>query len=230
MPEATVETPPLPFAEKIALVTGASRGLGFALAERLATAGAQVVAVARTVGGLEDLDDRVRAGGGPKPLLVPLDLADGDGVDRMGAALFDRFGRLDLLAHCAAQAAPLSPVAHGAEKDVEKAFAVNAEGTRRLLRSVDLLLRQSAAPTLYYPADRKAGAKFWGAYGASKAAAEAYVASYAAETPQIRALIGEPPAMPTALRARAFPSEDRAGLTPVGTVADDLLKRLVDRM
>ena len=212
--------------QSIAVVTGASRGLGFALAERLGAAGAQIVAVARTVGGLEELDDRIVAAGGPNALLVPLDLADGDGVDRLGAALFERFGRVDILAHCAAQSAPLSPIAHGAQKDVEKAFAVNAEATRRLIRSLDLLLRQSSAPRLLYTADRKAGERFWGAYGASKAAGEAYVASYVAETKQIIAHIVEPPPMPTALRARSHPGEDRSTLTPAAAVADQFVTLL----
>lgn len=199
-----------PFETRIALVTGASRGLGFALAERLGAGGAQVIAVARTVGGLEELDDAITAAEGLKPVLVPLDLAEGDGADQMGGALFERFGRIDILAHCAAHSTPLSPVAYGAEKDALRAFAVNAEGTRRLIRSMDGLLRQSDAPVLFYAADRKAGQKFWGAYGASKAAGEAYVASYAAETPKIRTVIVEPPAMPTALRARTHPGEDRS--------------------
>lgn len=214
------------FDGRIALVTGASRGLGFALAERLGADGAQVIAVARTVGGLEELDDAIGAAGGPKPVLVPLDLSAGDAVDQMGGALFERFGRIDILAHCAAHSTPLSPVAYGAEKDAARAFAVNAEGTRRLIRSMDGLLRQSDAPALMYTADRKAGGKFWGAYGASKAAGEAYVASYAAETPKIRALIMEPPAMPTALRARAFPSEDRSGLAKPREVAAEMAKEL----
>lgn len=208
-----------PLDGQIALVTGASRGLGFALARALGGAGAQVIATARTVGGLEELDDLVTAEGGAKPLLVPLDIAEGDALDQLGASLFERYGRIDILAHCAAHPTPLSPVAHGDQKDVDKAFAINTEATRRLIRSMDLLLRQSAAPQLLFTAHRKAGQKFWGPYAASKAAAESYVAAYLAETPKIRGHIVEPPPMPTALRGRTHPGEDQATLTPMREVA-----------
>lgn len=214
------------FAGRVAAVVGASRGLGFALATRLGAAGAQLVAVARTVGGLEELDDAVTSAGGPKPVLVPLDITDADGVDRLGAAVFERFGRVDLLALVAAQSSPLSPAAYAAPKDVERAFAVNAMAQWRLIRSFDLLLRQSERPRLLYVADRSPGDQLWSAYAASKSAGETFARAYAAETAAVRLHLAAPPAMPTALRARTHPSEDRAKLTPVHDVADAILADL----
>lgn len=214
------------FAGEIALVTGASRGFGFAVAERLGAAGAQVIAVARTVGGLEELDDRIKTLGGPGAVLVPLDLTDGDGIDRLGLALHERFGRLDLLVHAAAMGARLTPVAHQDPKELEKLLAANIGATHRLIRSLDPLLRQADAPVFALIDDPKGGEQFWGGYGASKAGAVALARSYAAETAGVRVLIHTPPAMPTALRGRTHPGQDRNALTPIRDAADGLLAEL----
>lgn len=212
--------------QKICLVTGASRGIGRAVAEALGRSGAQVVAVARTVGGLEEVDDAIQRAGGPAALLVPLDLTDGDGVDRLGAALFERFGRVDLLVHAAAQAAPLSPVAHATPKDMEAAVAVNVLATHRLIRSIDPLLRQAEAPQAVFFTHARAGQKFWGAYGASKAAMAALAQSYDQETPKVRVTLFEPPASPTALRGRTHPGDDGSTLPPVAETAARLLEEI----
>lgn len=214
------------FEGRIALVTGASRGFGAAVAAALGAEGAQVVAVARTVGGLEELDDHITGAGGARPVLVPLDLTDGDGVDRLGAALFERFGRVDLLTHAAAMGTRLTPVAHLEPSELEKLAATNLAATHRLIRSMDPLLRAAEAPVLALIDDTKAGGAFWGGYGATKAAAAALARSYAAETKGVRVLVHEPPAMPTALRARTHPGEKRETLTPTEVAAAALLDQL----
>lgn len=228
--EASAAAAERPFDGSVALVTGASRGLGRAVAEQLGAAGAQIVAVARTVGGLEEMDDAVQRAGGSKSLLAPLDLADGDGIDRLGAALHERYGRVDILVHAAAHAAPLTPAAHLEPKEFDRLLAVNAAGTARLIRSIDPLLRIGARRQAVFVIDRKAGAPFWSGYGAAKAAGEAIARSYAAEagageTP-IAAHLFEPPPMPTALRARTHPGEDRARLAPCAVVAGRVLALL----
>lgn len=236
------DRPPLPHKDDsddlllegtVALVTGASRGLGRAIAEQLGAAGAQIVAVARTVGGLEEMDDAIQRAGGPKALLAPLDLSDLDGVDRLGAALHERYGRLDMLVHAAAHAAPLTPAAHLEPKELERLMSVNAVATARLIRSLDPLLRLSGAGRAVFMIDRKAGAPFWGGYGASKAAAEALARSYAAEAATgeraVDVHLFEPPPMPTALRARTHPGEDRAHLTPCAVVAGRVTALLRER-
>lgn len=219
-----------PFAGRVALVTGASRGLGRALAEQLGAAGAQLVAVARTVGGLEEMDDAVQQAGGPKALLAPLDLADGEGIDRLGGALHERFGRVDILVHAAAHAAPLTPTAHLEPKELDRLLAINATATARLIRSIDPLLRVAEKPQAVFVIDRKSGAPFWGGYGASKAAGEALARSYGAESGAgerpVATHLFEPPPMPTALRARTHPGEDRAHLTACAVVAGRVLALL----
>ncbi|MEM8751743.1 MAG: SDR family oxidoreductase [Pseudomonadota bacterium] len=216
---------------RIALVTGASRGLGYAVGEALARRGAHIVALARTIGGLEELDDAV-AGGPGGATLTPLDVTDDEGLARLGAAIHGRWGRLDLLVHCAAEPAPLAPAEHATAKDFDKAMATNATALQRLIRIVDPLLKAAEAAQVVMTADPAAeGAKFNGPYGASKAAARAFALSYAAECARKGPLVwlAAPPPMPTALRARFHPGEDRAGLTPCAAVAEKLVERIVAR-
>ncbi|MEM0922259.1 MAG: SDR family oxidoreductase [Pseudomonadota bacterium] len=216
--------------EKIALVTGASRGFGFAAARALGLAGWHVVAVARTVGGLEELDDAVQTAGG-QTVLVPLDITDDPGLERMGAALHGRFGRVDLWLHTAVHAPPLSPAEHVDAKDLDKTIAVNVRAFQRLIRVVDPLLRFASAPHALITAEDEVGSKFFGAYRASKAAQSALTQAWAAEA-AAKITVAEiiPPPMPTATRARFFPGEDRRTLTEPAEVAERLIARLDSRI
>jgi NAD(P)-dependent dehydrogenase (short-subunit alcohol dehydrogenase family) len=217
-----------PEAARITLVTGASRGLGYAVARALGARGDRVIALARTVGGLEDLADEIDAAGGPTPTLVPLSLTDEGGLQRLCLAIHERWGRLDLAVHCAVHAAPLSPSAHIADKDFDTSVEVNLKGTERLIVMLAPLLAAAPAPRFVYAADNRAGQPFYGAYGATKAAAEALVRSFAAESARIgpEVLLFHPNPMPTATRARFFPGEDPDKLTPCADEADRLLKTL----
>jgi len=211
----------------VTLVTGAARGLGHALALAEAARGAHVIALARTVGALEELDDAIRKAGGAATL-APLDITDDEGLARLGAALNARWGRLDRWLHCAAHAAPCAPAAHADAKDVDRSFAVNARATQRLIRVLDPLLRASAASQAVLMDDDRADEAFFGAYAASKAAARVWWLAWARETARtpLRVLRALPPPMPTALRARFYPGEDRAAHTPCATVAAALLAAL----
>ena len=201
-----------PLKDRIALVTGASRGIGRATALGLARAGAHVIATASNQGALEELDDEIAAAAGAPATLVPLDLKDGNGVDRLGAAIHERWGRLDVLVGNAAVLGPLSPVSHLDVKDWAKVLAVNLTANWRLLRSMDPLLRASDAGRAVFLTSGVARAPraFWGAYAVSKAGLEALVATYADEvdhTP-IRTALVNPGATRTRMRAEAFPGED----------------------
>jgi NAD(P)-dependent dehydrogenase (short-subunit alcohol dehydrogenase family) len=202
----------LPLADKIALVTGATRGIGRAAALTLARAGAHVVAVARTQGGLEELDDEIRAVSSQSATLVPLDVAEGDGLDQLGYAIHQRFGRLDVLVHAAGILGPITPVGHIEPKHWERVMAVNLTGTYRLIRAVEPLLRAAERPRAIFLTSGKAAkpAAFWGPYGASKAAVENLVRVWADELEQtkIRAVLLNPGPMRTRMRAEAMPGED----------------------
>lgn len=201
---------------RVAVITGASRGIGAAVARRFGAEGAQLVLIARTQGGLEEADDSVRAAGGQPSLLVPHDLKDGDGLDRLGAALFERYGKLDILVGNAAQLGVLTPAGHVPPKVWDDVMAVNATANYRLLRSLDPLLRKSDAGRAIFVTDRIAAKStaFWAPYAASKAALEALVTSYAAEMARtsVRVNFIAPPATATGLRAQAFPGEDTKSL------------------
>ena len=213
-------------AQKLALVTGASRGLGAALAELLAAQGYHVLAVARTVGGLEELDDRIRGLGG-STTLAPMDVAEAPAMQQMAEAIASRWGGLDLWAHCAIHAAPLSPAPHIDGKDWSKSMLVNVEVTRGLIALLEPLLIARKGTALFFD-DPRGGAKFFGAYGATKAAQIALARSWQAETAKIgpRIVIAEPAPMPTATRARFFPGEDRTALTPCKDEAARILAGL----
>ncbi len=206
-----------PLSEKIALVTGASRGIGRASALALAKAGAHVIAVARTEGGLTELDDELRAATGKSATLVPLDVSDGDALDGLGLALHQRFGRLDILVHAAAILGPLTPVGHIEPTQWDRVLAVNLTATYRLIRTTEPLLRASeAARAIFLTTGRVERPKaFWGPYGATKAAMEHLVRTWADELEQtnIRAVLLDPNTMRTRMRAEAIPGEDPTTVT-----------------
>jgi NAD(P)-dependent dehydrogenase (short-subunit alcohol dehydrogenase family) len=215
------------FANTIALVTGASRGLGRSVAEALGAEGAHVIAVARTVGGLEELDDAIRASGGDATL-APLDITDDPGLARLGAAIHDRWGRLDLWVHTAVETPPLAPAEHIDARDFDKAMATNARAVQRLIRVIDPLLRATKGARAVLIDDPDAGLKFHGAYAAGKQAASALTRAWAQEVRAIgpKVIHAAVPPMPTALRARFHPGEDRAALTAPSAVAARLLDAL----
>jgi NAD(P)-dependent dehydrogenase (short-subunit alcohol dehydrogenase family) len=201
-----------PLSDRIALVTGASRGIGRASALALAEGGAHVIAVARTQGALEELDDEIRTRTGQSATLVPLDIADGDALDRLGFAIHARFARLDLLVHAAAVLGPMTPVAHIEPKHWERTLAVNLTATYRLIRTTEPLLRAAPeARAIFLTTGRVAQPKaFWGPYGATKAAMENLVRTWADELEQtkVRAVLLSPGPMRTRMRAEAMPGED----------------------
>ena len=208
----------------VVLVTGASRGFGRASAEAIGKAGAHVIAVARTVGGLEELDDAVQAAGG-STTLVPLDITDADGIAGLGVALHERFGRIDLWLHTAVHAPPLSPVSSISAKDLDRTLSINLAAFRTLIECIDPLLGASETPRALVAADPNAG-KFHGAYAASKTAQSALTAAWAAEVAHRYTVASVvPPPMPTAVRARFYPGEDRSTLAVPGEVADRLVAR-----
>lgn len=201
-----------PLAGRIALVTGASRGIGRACALALATAGAHVIATARSQGGLEELDDEIRGLTGERATLAPMDLIDGDGADQLGLAIHQRHARLDILVHSGAILGGLTPVAHIDPPAWDRAVAVNLTSTYRLIRSFEPLLRQSdAGRAIFLTSGRAVRPKaFWGVYAATKAGLEALVRCWADEIEQtkIRAILLDPNVMRTRMRAEAFPGED----------------------
>lgn len=209
---------------KIALVTGASRGLGAALAEALAPE-YHIVAVARTTGGLEDLDDRIKAKGGAATL-APMDIADPNAMATLCRGIHDRWGKLDLWLHTAIHTAPLTPANFIDPKDWQKSVDVNATATSVLIPYVAPLLAEAGQAVFFD--DPRAGEKFFATYGATKAAQIAMARSWAAETvrtgPKVHVL--QPRPMTTALRARFFPGEDRSKLASPSDEAARLLSML----
>ena len=197
---------------RIALITGASRGIGAAVAVRYAQEGARLVLAARTVGGLEETDDAVRQASGNSATLVPMDLTNGDAVDQLGGALYEKFGKLDILVSNAASLGELSPAGHIEPKIWDATVAINLTANFRLIRSLDPLLRQSDAGRAIFVSSGAArnGNAFWGAYAATKAGLNALATCYANEmkNSSIRTNIVEPGAQRTRMRAHAFPGED----------------------
>jgi NAD(P)-dependent dehydrogenase (short-subunit alcohol dehydrogenase family) len=211
-------------ANRIAVVTGASRGIGYATALALAKAGAHVVALARTVGGLEELDDAIKSFGATATL-VPLDLKDYAGIDRLGLALHERFGRLDVLIGNAGILGPLSPLDHVETRAWEEVMAVTANW--RLIRAMDRLLKLSDAGRVVFVSSGIAALTlaYWGPYAVSKAALEALARTYAAETAstKVRVNIFTPGPIRTRMRAQAFPGEDPMTLEPPENPAEKIV-------
>lgn len=204
-----------PLQDRIALVTGASRGIGRAAALALAAAGAHIIAVARTQGALEELDDAVREAGSTATL-VPLDLLDFAGIDRLGGAIHERWGKLDVLVGNAGILGELAPLGHLDQEVWDKTMAVNVTANWRLIRSLDPLLKASDAGRALFVSSGAANKclAYWGVYSVSKAALEALVRTYAAETAStpLRAMLVNPGPLRTAMRRAAMPGEDPATL------------------
>ncbi|MBI4275428.1 MAG: SDR family NAD(P)-dependent oxidoreductase [Rhizobiales bacterium] len=217
---------PKPLASRIALVTGASRGIGAATAFALAHAGAHVVAVARTVGGLEELDDKIRAAGGAATL-VPLDVKDSEGIARLGAVLNERYKRLDILVGNAGILGSLSPLSHVEPKAWDDVIAINVTANWQLIRCMDPLLQMSdAGRAVFLTSGAAASAKaYWGPYAVSKAALEILARTYAAENAKTRVRVNliNPGPTRTRMRAAAMPGEDPATLKTPEQVAEKIV-------
>jgi NAD(P)-dependent dehydrogenase (short-subunit alcohol dehydrogenase family) len=211
-------------AQRVALVTGASRGLGRATALALAEAGYHVIAVARAKGALEKLDDEILAKTGANATLVPIDLKDGPALDRLGAAIFERWQKLDAFFACAATlGGGLSPVAHYPPRTVDEVIAVNLTANARLIRSLDPLLRSSdAGRAVFVTSTRGVEPKaYWGPYAATKAALESLVLCYADEIrpSNLKVNLLDPGKMRTLMREQAYPGEDPETLPPPEAIA-----------
>jgi len=210
---------------RIVLVTGASRGIGYATAKHLASNGAHVIAIARTQGGLEDLDDDIKALGG-HCTLVPMDLKDGESIDRLGQALHERFGKLDGLLLNAGQLDGITPLPHIKPADFDSVISVNLTANYRLIRALDPLLRASDAGRVVAVTSSVAQSHraYWGVYAISKAGLEAMANIYADETEvtSVRVNIYDPGGTRTAMRAKAVPGEDASLLPNPGDHAENL--------
>jgi NAD(P)-dependent dehydrogenase (short-subunit alcohol dehydrogenase family) len=219
-----------PLEGRIALVTGASRGLGAAIAIRLAAVGAHVVCAARTVGGLEQTDDAIKAAGG-SATLVPMDLFKFEQIDLLGGSLAQRFGRLDLLVANAAMLGHLGPVAYSDQKVWGQVMDLNLNANYRLIRSLDPLLRAAAAPRAVFVTDRiaRSGIAYWSAYAVAKAGLDTLAGLYAAETAKtaLRVALFHPGPMATRLREQGFPGEAANAQPAPDAAADRLTARLL---
>jgi len=216
-----------PLQNRVAVVTGASRGIGRAAALALAEAGAHIIALARTQGALESLDDEIRARGS-SATLVPVNLKDLDAIDRLGAAIYERWGKLDILLGNAGLLGELAPITHIDQPVWDEVMTVNVTANYRLLRSFDPLLRASDAGRAIFltsGAAHKCNA-YWGIYSISKAALEALVRTYAAETATtpIRVMLVSPGPLRTAMRRTAMPGEDPLTLKTPEDLAPHIVK------
>jgi NAD(P)-dependent dehydrogenase (short-subunit alcohol dehydrogenase family) len=216
--------------DRLALVTGASEGIGAALAEALAGAGAHVVLTARNASALEQVEERIHSAGG-SATIAPIDLGENEGVARLAAAISQRWDRLDLLVLNAAMLGALGPVAQIDGKEFSRLLTLNLLANQALIAGFDPLLRKSEAGRLIAltsSVGRKPRA-YWGAYGASKAALETLVLAYGEEVRNlgpVRVAIVDPGATATRMRQRAYPGEDQAGLKPPAKVAEAVLAML----
>ena len=216
-----------PLADRIALVTGASRGIGAATAVKLAELGTHVVITARNQGGLEEVDDAIREVGGTATL-TPMDLTDYDNIDKLGAALFERYQKLDILIGNAGLLGTLGPMGHTDPQVWDQTMAVNVTANFRLIRSMDPLLRQSDAGRAIFLTST-AGQRvkgYWGIYAVSKAALEMMVLTYADEIKEtdMRVNLFNPTGTRTTMRAEAFPGEDPMTIKTPDYVADQIVK------
>lgn len=211
-----------PLKDRLALITGASRGLGRATALAMAEAGAHVILVARTTGALEELDDEIQKVGEPATLLT-LDLRKGDGIDGLGPTIFERWGKLDIMVANAGMLGPLSPLPHVTADAWQQVIDVNLTANWRLIRTLDPLLKRSDAGRAVFISSGAAEGHYayWGPYAVSKAGLEALAKTYAAEcaNTEIRVSIVNPGAMRTNMRAKAFPGEDPMTLPAPADVA-----------
>ena len=209
--------------DRIALITGASRGIGRAVGLAFAREGAHVLLLARTRKALEEVDDRIRAGGN-KATLIPLDLADGQAIDALGPSLYERFGRLDVLVGNAAILGRLSPLPHIPAEHWERSFAVNVTANWRLIRTLDPLLRRSDAGRVIFVTSgvARSARAYWAPYSVSKAGLEALAKTYANETGDspIKVNLVDPGATATRMRAEAYPGEDQSTLRRPEDVAE----------
>lgn len=217
------------FDGKLALVTGATRGIGWAVAEALASAGAHVLMLGRTQGALEELYDIITANKG-EATGVPMDLTDGEAIDRLGASIAERWGKLDLLVGNAGVLGPLTPVSHIAPEEMDKVLAINVTANARLIRAMEPLLMQADAPRAVFTTSGAAQKcrPFWGAYSTGKAALDALVKSWAHEhdKDKLRVNLVSPGPVRTAMRAQAMPGEDPETLPAPGALAPLFLELL----
>ncbi|MBT4689723.1 MAG: SDR family NAD(P)-dependent oxidoreductase [Rhodospirillaceae bacterium] len=213
--------------DRLALITGASRGIGAAIAKAYAAEGAHVILVARTSGGLEEVDDEINKIGG-KATLVPMDLADFDAIDDLGGQIFQRWGKLDILVGNAAMLGDLSPVSHIKPEVWQRAYDLNVTANYRLIRSMDALLRQSDAGRAIFLTSgaSRSTPPYWALYASTKAALDAIAQVYAKETQKtaINVNLVNPGPTRTAMRATAFPGEDAAQLPPPSHLTETLIR------
>jgi NAD(P)-dependent dehydrogenase (short-subunit alcohol dehydrogenase family) len=219
-----------PLSGKVALVTGASRGIGAATAEALGAAGAHVILVARTATALEEVEDRIHAIGG-SATIAPLDLADGESIARLGAAVAERWPALDILILNAAMLGSLTPVQDIDPKEYSRLLTLNLLANQALVAAFDPLLRKAEQAEVVAVTSSVGGEPraFWGAYGSSKAALESLLGAYADETEhsgKLRVHIVDPGATRTRMRAIAFPGEEPESVKPPEIVATAILDRL----
>ncbi len=218
--------------DRLALITGASRGVGRAVAKAYAAEGAHVILVARTSGALEEIDDEIKAQGdktgGGKATLVPMDLCDFAAIDDLGRQIFERWGRLDILVGNAAALGDLSPVGHIRPEVWQRTYDLNVTANYRLIRSLDPLLRQSDAGRAIFITSGAGRAlpPYWALYASTKAALDAIAQIYARETEKtnVRVNLVNPGPTRTAMRAAAFPGEDPGELPPAEHVAETLIR------
>jgi NAD(P)-dependent dehydrogenase (short-subunit alcohol dehydrogenase family) len=220
--------PEMPLSDKLALVTGASRGIGAATALALGKAGAHVVLTARTSGGLEEVEEAIHQAGG-SATIAPLDMIDGESIGRLAGAVADRWGRLDIMVLNAAMLGSLAAVTAIDAKEFARVLMLNVTAQQAIIAAFDPLLRASLDARLVALTSSVAAKPraYWGAYGASKAALEVLVAAYGEEVKNISAIrthILNPGATRTAMRAKAYPGEDPASLKGPEVVADEILR------